>query len=178
MSRKQLIILASLGGFIVLVVVFGFISGNEMMPGVLVPSGGDEAPGTIEGALNGGQIFTSEVPESAVLTTPTQTIEIVNQPGERPGVKFRIFQIVANRNGYTPSSLTVNRGDTVEINLNADGESYDMFSSSAGFYASAAPNAPGKVSFKAGTGGTFLFECRDHCPPGDKIKGTLIVISE
>ncbi|MDO8557497.1 MAG: cupredoxin domain-containing protein [Candidatus Jorgensenbacteria bacterium] len=116
--------------------------------------------------------FTPEVPKNAALTPPA--VDIKPDPGETKRQGF--YGVKATKNGYDPAVLTVGRGNIVTIDFTAVDNAYDMFSESFGFYITAPKGETKQISFKAGTVGSFLFECRDHCPSGGKIQGQLIVI--
>ncbi len=176
MTQKQTSVVVIFSVVVLVGIVIGVLSRKGSAP---VSPGGQTgetitATSTPSGKEKSG--FTTEVPKNAELSVPSQTIQIVNQPNVEPGAKFVSFQITASKNGYSPSSITVKKGDTVEINLVAQDGSYDLFSGNAGFYASASPTKSGKISFKADTSGTFSFTCRDRCPSSGKISGELIVL--
>ena len=178
MNKKQTTIIITFAVVVLGGIVIGLLvkkNGNPILMGGENNGGVPGVTSTLKNAA-GQPAFTTEVPKNAVETIPTQVIPIVNQPNAAPGAKFASFQILATKNGYSPSSITVKKGDTVEINLVAQDGSYDIFSGNAGFYASASPSKPGKISFGVGTSGTFSFGCRDLCPTGKTISGQLIVM--
>lgn len=116
--------------------------------------------------------YTAETPKDSAPTKPTETIMLENGNGNQQG----IFAITASASGYTPASITVKSGDIITFQLTAQGADYDMFSSSMGFYLSAKKGTTEEIGFKTSLPGTFLFECRDNCPLGGKIQGTIIVL--
>lgn len=116
--------------------------------------------------------FTPEIPKDAVLTTPS--VDIPPDPGDTK--RQGIFSVQATRDGYSPHTLTVGQGNIVTLQFSSADAQYDMYSESFGFYVTAPKGETKEISFKAGTVGSFLFECRDFCPGGKKIQGQLIVI--
>jgi plastocyanin len=116
--------------------------------------------------------YTADVPKEAKPTKPTEVIVLENGNGNQQG----IFAITASASGYSPSSVTVKKGDIVTFQLTANGADYDMFSPTMGFYIFAKKGETKEIGFKTTVSGTFLFECRDKCPVTGKIQGTIIVL--
>ena len=80
--------------------------------------------------------YSPEVPKDAVQTKPQEVVVLENSNGNQQGT----FSITASAGGYTPRSITVKKGDIITLNFTAQGATYDMYSSSIGFYISAANN--------------------------------------
>lgn len=171
MSKKDLALIVVLAVIIVGIIVAGIISRTEQKEeGATLEGAGVET----ETATGEKQIpiFTPEVPKDAVLTPPKVDIKPDSGTTKRQG----FYEIKATKDGYVPNSLTVGQGNIVTIDFTSEGTQYDMFSESFGFYVTAPRNDTKQISFKAGTVGTFLFECKDFCPSGKKIQGQMIVI--
>lgn len=172
MSRKQLIILGLTGGFIVLVVVFGFLSTDGTLPGAMGPGteGGGTSEGT-EGVMDGKRVFTPEVPQNAVPTVPEH--EAPAAPGS--SASLGIFEMNVSSAGFSPSSLVVELGNLVQIRLTAVGGDYDFSMPWTGLYQKVNEGETKQISFQTTAAGTYAFECRDLCPLSGKIQGELIV---
>jgi heme/copper-type cytochrome/quinol oxidase subunit 2 len=83
----------------------------------------------------------------------------------------------AARSGFNPSSITVNKGDTLNIDFTAVDDDYDFdILYMAFYYPKVFKGTTKKLIFDAATPGTFAFSCRDYCPSGGQIKGQLIVL--
>lgn len=174
MSRKQLTILALTGGFIGLVVVFGFFSGGGALPGISAPPGlgGEETTGATEGVMGGTKKFSSDVPLNAAPTTPD-----IEAPAAQDGAaRFGRFNISVSREGYAPATITVKLGNLVQINLTAVGGNYDFSMPWSGLYQMVNSGETKQISFQTTSAGTYVFECRDLCPAGKTISGRLIVL--
>lgn len=80
------------------------------------------------------------------------------------------FTITAVKFGYTPSTITVSKGDTVHIIIdNADGM-HGMRISELGI------SADEEVTFVAEAAGTYTWYCNNFCGSGHKdMSGTLVV---
>ena len=175
MTKKEIISLVVAG-----VVVIGII-----VLGVAGKLGGAEEPITVPGGTTGettggetgeGEIYTPEIPQDAVLTTPVEEIPVIDPgTGEQKG-RVGVFAITATKNGYDPETVTVKLGDVVNLELTAQGGAYDIYSPYLGFYLSAQDGETKQLSFKASLTGAFSFECRDRCPVGKKISGKLVIL--
>lgn len=173
MSRKQIVILALTGGFIILVVLFGFFS-KDGGRSPLVPFSGPDAevtPGEENGVMDGERVFAPEVPEDAVPTVPQHE----SPAAPNTEVKLGFFDMSVSASGYEPSSLTVKLGNLVQIKLTGVGGAYDFSMPWTGLYQKVNDGETKQISFQTTSVGTFLFECRDFCPVGKKIQGELIV---
>lgn len=177
MSRKQIIILASLGGFVVLVVVFGLLSRSGVISGIpLLPGmGGEEIPGEVPGGSPEEVLFTSEVPEDAVPTPPKTETPASTNPDL--GTKILGFDLRASRGGFSPSSIVVNHGDTLVIDFTAVDDDYDLDIPYLGVYFPAvSEGSTKKLPLDTSLPGTFTFQCRNSCPLTGVIRGELIVL--
>ena len=171
MSKKDIVLIVVLALIVVGIIIAGIMSRSEQAPTGVVQPTTEEKTENVPGKT---QIpsFTPEIPKNAVLTPPK--VDIRPDPGETKRQGF--YEVKANKDGYAPSSLTVGRGNIVTIDFTSEDAQYDIFSESFGFYVTAPRGDTKQISFKAGTVGSFLFECRDFCPSGKKIQGQLIVI--
>jgi hypothetical protein len=172
MSRKQLIILTLAGGFIVLVVVFGFVSKDGVLPGAPARSGlGNEAaPEGADGMMGGEQVFTPEVPADAVVTTPD-----VETPASQNGdASFGVFNMTVSSAGFVPGTLTVKLGNLVQINLAAVGGACDFSLPYLGLSTRAVAGETKQVSFQTTRAGTYDFMCIGFSS-GKTVRGDLIV---
>ncbi len=170
MTKKQITIVIVLG-----VVVFGGIVIGIFFRNAQTPQNGPAAP---EGNPSSGETviskgeYTSEVPKNATLTVP------VHEAPAAPNVPqtLGIFSMTVSENGFNPDSITVKNGNLVQINLTAVGVDFDFSMPYTGLYTMVKKGETKQVSFQTTGTGTFVFECRDHCPPSGKIQGTVIVI--
>ncbi|MFH1162025.1 MAG: hypothetical protein V1696_01985 [Candidatus Jorgensenbacteria bacterium] len=172
MDKKQIIIVGAAVVIVAAVVIAGVLSkgGGAAPGGAGVPTGlGGAAVGALEATG-----YVPEVPKGVVETKVENEILVQSPAGELRG-RVGTYAITATRSGYEPSQLVVKLGDAVTIELAAEGGTFDMYSESAGFYTSASEGGKGTVSFTASMPGTFLFKCRDYCPAGGKIQGTLVI---
>jgi len=169
MTKKQIIIVIVLAIVVLAGIVIGVFLRGEKAPEEGTKT---ETPATTTSSI---PAYSPEVPKDAEPTVPQQAIPFTPGSTESKN-KVGTFPITVSASGYSPNSITVNRGDIVTLSLTSQGGTYDMFSSSQGFYVSAPSGATKEISFKATTPGTFGWECREHCPSSGKIQGKLIVL--
>ncbi len=173
MSRKQIIVLALTGGFIALIIIFGVLRGDGMLPGMTAPpdgTGGD-ATGGLDGVAGSERKFTPEIPEDVVPTVPAQ--EAPAAPGS--SASLGIFEMSVSSSGFNPSPLAVRLGNLVQIRLTAVGGDFDFSMPWTGLYQKVNEGETRQISFQTTAAGTYVFECRDFCPMGRIIRGELIV---
>ncbi len=169
MTRKQTVILIALIVFVAGGIIFGAAnrinkkSANNNPP--QIPPVSD--------SKNSGEYYTPEVPKNAELTKPESEAPAFLGATEE---KFRIFDMQVNKDGYSPDSFTVNLGDTVQIKMTSVDGDYDFSMPWSGLYQFAKRGENKTITFGATSAGTFVFECRDHCPPDKVLKGTIIVL--
>lgn len=175
MTRKQVAIVVALAVFVVAAVILlalgrapGTTDYTTTPDGaVVVPDGEEEEDAIPE--------YTPEVPRGVEETETNLKLDVESQDGKDTGQELGVYRITAARNGFTPDSLVVTKGDVVVVRFTADGGDYDFFIPAYGFYMSAADGDTAESSFMASASGTFRFECRDKCPSSGKITGMFIV---
>lgn len=178
MTKKQEIII-----IIFAVVVLGGIvigasvkkGGVPVLPGGPLGNSPSVSDGNGNNILPGQSTFTSEVPKNAALTIPKNEAPASANPELNTKIKF--FDLRASRNGFSPSSITVNKGDSLSVDFTAADGDYDLDIPYLGAYFSAVgKGVTKKLLFDTSLPGTFIFQCRDHCPSTGKIQGSLIVL--
>jgi len=97
-------------------------------------------------------------------------IETIEETPEETTSAVKEFTITAVKFGYTPNTITVNKGDTVHIIIdNADGM-HGMKITDLGI------SGDEEVTFVAEQAGSFSWRCNNFCGTGHKeMSGTLIV---
>lgn len=117
--------------------------------------------------------FSKNIPADAAPTKPKESVKI--GPSTSGANTLGIYSITATTDGYSPATITVYESEVVRLELKSNGGEYDLYSPVIGFYVSSKNGVTNQITFKTPETGTFLFECRDHCPPNRKISGSLIV---
>ena len=168
MNKKEVIILIVVAILVVGIVVFGLARQGE--------SEGNSQEGLVNGeedVVEEDLGFTTEVPEDVDLSETRSIVPVL--PGAE--AQIRTFDLSITDNGFEPSELVVNKGDTVQINLSSIGGNYDFFIPAIGIYQTVEAGEKKRVGFQALASGTYVFQCRDLCPD-DEIKGSLIVLDK
>lgn len=167
MTRKQIVIVAVFVVFVAGGIFWGVSRRSD------TSTTGRENTGTSQ-SVSLSSPYTPEVPSGATLTEPKTVGPATSVAGSTS--KARFFDMKATKNGFVPSSLTVNAGDTVYIEFSAVDEIYDLDIPYLGVYFSAVQEGTSRrLPFDTPQSGTFLFSCRDFCP-GKTIQGSLVVL--
>ena len=123
-----------------------------------------------------------EVPEDIVVPGIGAEVEegvaapqIVTEAAPGVEAKFRRFEIKAENNLYTPSTIIVNKGDTVRINFTAVDKKYDFVFPDYGMRQVAEAGETKKIEFQAVNEGKFLFYSDLYGGLEGEMKGYIII---
>ncbi|MAF80346.1 hypothetical protein CL629_04710 [bacterium] len=141
--------------------------GNGTEKVVLQDEKNIDAPEVIEKE----KIFTPEIPKFVTPTKPKKE----SPANEKMGISFGLYEIKVDKNGFTPNSIAVNKGDIIDLKIQAVDDDYDFVILYYGAYILIEKGTTGTLSFGATDTGTIMFTCRDLCPNEGK-KGEFIVI--
>jgi|SRR3989344_537313 len=90
--------------------------------------------------------------------------------------ELKEFDMVAKQFEFTPSTIEVNQGDTVKINLKSDDVEHGIAIPEFGVSKTVSPGKTITVEFVADKKGTFEFHCSVMCGSGHKeMTGEIIV---
>jgi heme/copper-type cytochrome/quinol oxidase subunit 2 len=94
-----------------------------------------------------------------------------------PGVtaKYRSFNITVQNGAFSPSTVAVKVGDTVDLEITAVGGNYDFTQPDLGFNATLPDGVKKKVQFAPPTTGKFVFYCSSCGGPAKGPVGYIIV---
>lgn len=85
-----------------------------------------------------------------------------NQPAE-PETEPRVITILAKRFVYTPSRITVQKGELITIRLESLDVTHGLYMDGYGIDIKARPGLIGKATFVADKPGRFTFRCSETC---------------
>lgn len=109
----------------------------------------------------------NDVQDSTTPTTPTQTA---------PTGEVKEFTMTAKKWDFSPSTITVNKGDTVKLYIKSIDVTHGFGLPDFGVNENLPPGERVNVEFVADKTGTFTFECTVYCGSGHSgMKGQLIV---
>lgn len=127
----------------------------------------------------------SEVIDSITIqTSDGQTVEVqtdssdASEPNtsEEPVSTIKAFNIIARNWSFSPSSITVNEGDTVRITITSVDKTHGFAISEFGVNESIEAGQTKTIEFVASKKGTFKFFCSVPCGDGHvTMTGILIV---
>jgi hypothetical protein len=175
LDKKQIYIVAAAVLLVVAVVVVGYVSWQGAPAG-----GGTQATSTVGGARTGGGAspiapYSPEVPKNATLTPPKN--EAPPSANSALGTKTRFFDLKATKDGFSPAIITVNHGDTLQVDFAAVDGDYDLdFPYLGAYFSVVKQGTTRRLPIDTSLSGTFAFQCRDHCPSGGVIAGQLVVL--
>ncbi len=97
-------------------------------------------------------------------------------PAPAAGPQAKEFTVLASQWQFSPSTITVNKGDTVKITLVNKDVSHGISIPDFGFDLKAGAGQTASGQFTADKAGTFQFRCNVFCGDGHRdMVGTLIV---
>lgn len=103
-------------------------------------------------------------------TTTKETSETEKVP------ETKEFNVIAKRWDFSPSTITVNEGDTVILNIESIDVTHGFAIPDFGVSESLSPGNTVKIEFVADKTGTFSFFCNVFCGSGHSgMRGTLVV---
>jgi hypothetical protein len=144
--------------------------------GPAVPS----APGVIGGS--GSPTKAAVASDAIVPDSKAQAPDGVAVPESvipaAPGVdaKLRVFNLVFEENGVTPSAVSVHAGDTVHINFTAKDGAYDFTQPDLGFSLKIPAGATKVVEFSTPSPARYLFYCASCGGPEKGPAGYIYVV--
>lgn len=175
-KKKQLWVWVVVLVVVVLAVVVWYFSFGRFAPNPSSVSSSGTATDTYQG-YKIADIYSASVPASAA-PTPAQSV-VAATPNPSLPIKNRTYNMSASASGFNPSSITVNAFDTITLEFTAVDGTYDFSIPYLGAYFYPVQKGQTKELILTASGaGTFTFQCRDYCPPGGAIKGTLTVIPQ
>lgn len=90
--------------------------------------------------------------------------------------EIKTFDVVAEQFSFSPSTLTVNQGDSVVLNLTTSDVPHGFSLPEFGVATTITPGKTSTVEFVADQSGTFSFSCSVVCGAGHTdMSGTLVV---
>ena len=116
----------------------------------------------------------ADEPES---TPPAPPVEpIAEPPADEPAVNVKEFDVEAKKWEFVPSTITVNKGDTVKLHITSTDVGHGFALSAFGINKTLNPGQTVDVEFVADKAGSFQFFCNVFCGEGHGgMKGTLVV---
>lgn len=120
------------------------------------------------------------VPNSGASSTSANVaIPVVQGVGDPAGdVAYRSFNISIQNNVYTPNTVIVNQGDTVNLKFTAVGAVYGFDQPDYGFNVAIQKGKTQIIQFQALNTGNFTFYCASCGGPSSGPVGHIIVVAK
>lgn len=118
--------------------------------------------------------------EKTTIQTSSQSQEnstqVLNQPSSQSSSSIKEFKITAKKWSFTPSTITVNKGDKVRIILTSEDVAHGISIKEFDFDLTVDAKETKTGEFLATKSGTFKFFCNTYCGDGhSSMEGLLIV---
>ena len=101
--------------------------------------------------------------------------QVVSAAAPGADSKYRSFNIIVQNGEFMPSTIAVNLGDTVDLQIGAVGGNYDFTQPDYGLRVSLQNGQNKKVEFAAMSSGKFVFYCSSCGGPAKGPMGYLVV---
>lgn len=174
-NNKQIAIITAVGVVIVLIVVIavavnrsGTVPGDvpEREEGFMATDTRRPVPDGIRVPEAGEEVRDKEVAVPTVTTSAA------------PGVsaKLRAFSIKADAGKFDPSNIIVNKGDTINIVVEAIDNNYDFVMPDFGLKQVMEKGQKKVVEFQATNEGQFVYYCESCGGLGSKARGTITIV--
>ncbi len=117
-----------------------------------------------------------ESEEKSEEKTQVKTEVTVQTRTEVPASEIKNFKIGAKDFTFTPNTITVKEGETVQIDLSSVDQTYGLVIPDFGVNKVVNPGAPVRIEFVANKKGNFTFRCSVMCGENpSQMSGTLTV---
>ena len=117
--------------------------------------------------------------KGASSTSANVAVPVVQGPGDPSGnVSYRSFNIAIQNNAYTPNTVIVNQGDTVNLELTAVDAAYGFTQPDYGFNAAIPKGKTQTIQFQTLNTGNFTFYCASCGGPSKGPVGHIIVVAK
>ena len=118
------------------------------------------------------------VPSAGATSTGDVAVpKIESAAAPNASTKYRSFTIMVDGNGFTPSTVAVNVGDTVNLQIGATSGNYDFTQPDLGFHVLLPQGQTKTVQFSPMTAGKYLFYCSSCGGPAKGPVGYIIVVA-
>ena len=181
-NTKKIVLVAIVVLVIIAVVVVLIVVGGQKGSAPGVATGGSANPSANPSASPSASATHLPTPVNVVVpnagATNTGGVAVPQvQSAAAPGVtaQYRSFNIIVQNGEFMPSTIAVNLGDTVNLQIGAVGGSYDFTQPDLGFNVPLPDGQNKKIQFAAMSAGKFVFYCSSCGGPAKGPVGYIIV---
>lgn len=184
--KRKWVIIATIAVIVVIAVVVVFVvvgGGSAGTPAS--PVGNSGIPGSGSPASSSAPASVTRLPEPTNVVVPEAGAQNVSssvavpqaESAAAPGSdsKYRSFHIIVENGSFMPSTVAVNVGDVVQLQIGAVGGDYDFTQPDYGLHASLPSGVNKEIEFGATAAGKFVFYCSSCGGPAKGPVGYLII---
>jgi len=185
-GNKRIALIAGVAVVVVIIIVAFFVVSNSGNKGGGQSGSPGQAGTSPSSSASSGPVTRLPVPANVVVPdagaanvpadVAVPTVESAAAPGS--SLKYRSFNIIVENGAFMPSTIAVNLGDEVNLQLGAVGGDYDFTQPDYGFHV-VLPNGKSEhFEFGATAAGKFVFYCSSCGGPAKGPVGYLIVTGQ
>jgi heme/copper-type cytochrome/quinol oxidase subunit 2 len=172
---------------VVIVIVAGAVvwyrhsASNIPASGTSGPAGVSSTTSAIATSSTRGAVPADAVaPDKGATSTPANVaVPAIQGAGDPAGnVSYRSFNIGIQNNAYTPGTVIVDQGDTVNLELTAVDAAYGFDQPDYGFNTAIPKGKTQTIQFQALSPGNFTFYCASCGGPSSGPVGHIIVVAK
>ncbi len=188
MSKRTLIWIGVVTVVVIVSVVAYYFATGTPLPGSGVNGSGPNGASSAQGSVASSTTAQPLPSGGANIAVPGQNATSVSQgiaaptivaSGSVSGVtSFRSFNITETATAFSPATIIVNQGDTVHINLTAQGGAYDFTQPDLGLRLALKSGQTKLVQFDALLSGKFTFYCSSCGGPAKGPVGYIEVVAK
>lgn len=186
-NKKNIIIsVAVVVAVVAVLLIAGYFSKGGYRPAVNtggVVGGG--ATGAGKTTATGGSATRQTVSSNVTVPNTTSTVSgdvakpsVVAQAAPGSSANFRSFSIKVSGNAFSPSTVIVNVGDTVHLNIAAGDKDYDFYQPDYGLSLQLPKGVTKVVEFQATSPDKYTFYCKSCGGPSSGPVGYVVVVTK
>ncbi len=182
-DKKRIILIAAVVVVIVAVVVAFVVVGGKQINGPGGAGGHSETANSKPSSASATRLLAPTnvvVPEAGAqnISSSVAVPKVESAAASGADAKYRSFNIIVENGQFMPSTIAVNQGDTVNLQIGAVGGDYDFTQPDYGLRVPL-PNGKNKTfQFAATAAGKFVFYCSSCGGPAKGPVGYLIVAAK
>ncbi len=173
MEKKNLYITLAIVAVVGAVLAVALWGGNKTGEMSAVPTGSGTPASSEQAGV--AKTYSPKIPIGATLSVANAEAPANTNPDSDAKIKF--FDLRATEGGFSVPALVVMQGDSLSVDFTAVDGDYDLDIPYLGAYFSAVKRGETrKFPIDTSVVGTFIIECRSHCPASGQIRSSLVVL--
>jgi heme/copper-type cytochrome/quinol oxidase subunit 2 len=183
LTGKKRIIVIAIAVVVVAAVIFAFIAVRRREGSPSVANSNSQSTGTAAAPISPTYLPTPVnvlVPEAGAqnVSSGIAVPQVESAASPSSNFKYRSFDIIVQGGEFTPSTIDVNQGDEVNLQIGAVGGNYDFTQPDYGIHISLPDGKSEHFEFGATAAGKFTFYCSSCGGPAKGPVGYLVVVGK